>query len=847
MAASCSSDAIGPKEDSSATADESAQAQAAHPLSDDEEIKPELSAMISDTPGLLDCVIVFLSLHLLVYLSRHMREAVAPHHTRLVISAADKEEWSLWERIPIGLVKRLAASLTRLTSLIFRYPFAATLWCFDVFITFVEGHAEGRRTANMQGGSLQTIVLEWEGSLSSAMLGRLQRRDPPLPPPAVPPPTLDALTSITLLGGGHGILANRDWRMPSLARVGQTGWSYRSLGRFISTSRRLQHVDGDFSDGDWAKAFEHLPVGDGGQPGPLSQLKSMGKIWLFSVDETDRLQATLSSRGCRKALPGLHVSLSLAAIDVPDRTVARLCALDRLINSCCTSPDVPVRVSHLDGLSLKLDHFHTAPFPSNPTPTFRRTIQQVVQKASGVYFHLTDGPLPPATEAAIDLARTLSFDSATEVEVEVSANATIPSQDSMIISHLQQLPPRAGLLFRLYSARAAQPGVAGAVGAMMAAKMHKYVQNVDLAELLGEDAVRVLEGLGRDREVGIVRIRWANLEQLTSTTATLPAIDGLAVVVAQHVGDEQEAAHFNSCLVSLCQSVRGLKRVDTYVDVTETAVPDVVELLDRGTKLGSDFSVTDFSVTNLRRGHGTVKVTATRDTIPQAAAPAGAGAGAGAVVSRGPPESHEQASAPAAASSAGRPRVAAEMVDDTEHYAPFLTECASAAEEGRMPHIAPSNPQSGGGAVAVVPNGPSGAAVALSSITSAASPPLTSRAMRPMLLPSMPHPPPRPHTAMTTFMVMANYPSPAPMIPPYARPPLPASLPGGTAAPQAHHQVPFPPPSAAPAIRGPPGAPPTIPWWYQPHGGIPPNAHGQPRQPPRGRQQEGRGNSWMGD
>ncbi|CEL97636.1 unnamed protein product [Vitrella brassicaformis CCMP3155] len=658
MAASCSSDAIGPKEDSSATAaDESAQA--AHPLSDNEEIKPELSAMISDTPGLLDCVAVFLPLHLRVYVSRHMREAVAPHHTRLVISPADKEERSVWERIPIGLVKGLAASLTRLTSIIFCYPVFATLWCFDVFITFVEGHAEGRRTANMQGGSLQTIVLE-KVSLSWDK-PRLQRCDLPLPPPAVPPPTLHALTSVTGLADGvvtrrrphrvvwtepygHSRMADRGWRMPSLARVEQTGWSCPSLGRFICTSRRLQHVDGDFSGGGWASAFEHLPVGDGGQPGPLSQLKSIGKIRILcsqrraSVESSGlrQLQVALSARGCRKSLTGLDVVLP----PDPAELCGDLCALDGLVTNCCISPDVPVSVgigtNAFNPFSLHTDHF-----PPNPTPTFRRTIQQVAQKIKRLPFSLREGPLPPATEAAIDLARTLSFDSATEVEVRVPFRATIPPQDSMIISHLQQLPPQAArLTVGGRPGLQAEPYVMGAVGAMVAAKMPKYVKEVIGESWVGEDAVRVLEGLGRDREVGSVKIKYVFLEQLTSTAATLPAIHELEV--------EGEPSQ---------RSVRGLRRVEIHVDVRKTAVSDVVELLDRGTKLGSGFSVTNLQIDKcvLDSRDSDVVVTATRDMRPQVAA------GAAAVASRDPAASHDLA----AALSAGRLRVGAEMVDGT--------------------------------------------------------------------------------------------------------------------------------------------------------------------------------------
>ncbi|CEM19487.1 unnamed protein product [Vitrella brassicaformis CCMP3155] len=102
----------------SAAAHESAQPE----RSPRRHINNGLVDTITDTPGLLDCIAVFLPLHVLVQLSRHIWERAAPDHTRLVISAKDSEAGPIWQRIPLDLVTRLATALTRLTSVVFVYP-----------------------------------------------------------------------------------------------------------------------------------------------------------------------------------------------------------------------------------------------------------------------------------------------------------------------------------------------------------------------------------------------------------------------------------------------------------------------------------------------------------------------------------------------------------------------------------------------------------------------------------------------------------------------------------------------------------------------------------------------------
>ncbi|CEM28704.1 unnamed protein product [Vitrella brassicaformis CCMP3155] len=203
-----------------------------------------LRQQIADTAGLLSIVMAFLPIPLLTQLQlpplTWQNAARKQHH--LTISAADKDERSFWERTTIGLVTEWATYLTKLTHVVLCYPFGRfaygfPMWCLDVFVAMVEGHVAGRRAANMGGGTLQTMTIEKGVRLTDSLRQAVPRTHQP--DPLDPPPTLHALTTIAGLTREHQGLADRGWRMPSLAIVRQEVWHPDSFGQIISSSRSL--------------------------------------------------------------------------------------------------------------------------------------------------------------------------------------------------------------------------------------------------------------------------------------------------------------------------------------------------------------------------------------------------------------------------------------------------------------------------------------------------------------------------------------------------------------------------------------------------------------------------------
>mmetsp|Transcript_23875 Transcript_23875/g.68658 ORF Transcript_23875/g.68658 Transcript_23875/m.68658 type:complete len:175 (-) Transcript_23875:477-1001(-) len=142
-------------------------------------------------------------------------------------------------------------------------------------------------------------------------------------------------------------------------------------------------------------------------------------------------------------------------------------------------------------------------------------MKQLAQKATSVKYIFTqdnldnlDNPSP----AAIDMAKTLSFDEATDVRVENARGfhppANIPSPHPTIITHLQPFSTQATRL-------CVASGLGGAAGELLAGKMPKEVRVVDVERGLGgEEKVGVLTALGREREVRDVRMGQVDIDQL---------------------------------------------------------------------------------------------------------------------------------------------------------------------------------------------------------------------------------------------------------------------------------------------------------------------------------------------
>ncbi|CEM19607.1 unnamed protein product [Vitrella brassicaformis CCMP3155] len=488
---------------------------------------------IADTPGLFSIVMPFLPIHLLMQLQlpplTWQNAARKQHH--LTISAADENERSFWQRTTTDLVKEWATYLTKLTCVVLCYPLGFPMWCLDVFVAVIEGHIAGRRAANMDGGTLQTISIEEGVRLTDTARRTVARIDPPLPPPLDPPPTLHALTTITGLTLYHEMLADRRWRMPSLPIVRQGEWGFDSLrlGQIISSSRSLRRVDGSFRGDGWARVFEGVPEAPAGQRGgPLSNLESIGTILVegdypAGIDRqfVARLEAVLVARGCRQLLKQLHVRF--AAYDVlrdilpvllDRRYVPVLLALDHLVATCCRQ-DTELTLTAKGNLEFDLSIFYHTDFPTHPSPSFKTMIQQLARQATSVhYFFTQDGLTDPHTnpsQSAIDIASSLSFDKVKTVSIKNTPGfdppANTPSPHPSIITHLQPFPKASRLDVK--------SKLGGAAARLLADRMPKEVERADIQEALGgEEKVGVLTALGREREVRDVRMGQVDIDQL---------------------------------------------------------------------------------------------------------------------------------------------------------------------------------------------------------------------------------------------------------------------------------------------------------------------------------------------
>ncbi|CEL95748.1 unnamed protein product [Vitrella brassicaformis CCMP3155] len=434
--------------------------QAAPAASDEDhrraERETELRQAIADTPGLVNCITAFLPLYLLGLLSNTAWDHAAPTHTHLTIDSTNSNERSVWQRVPLALVTQWANKLTRLTAITLRYPVGKALWCIDVFITVIEGHVAGRRAANMNGGTLRSIILEGVRLAKREM--STVRRPQQLPPDqialVVPPPSLDALTTITGLLYDHRFLADRDWRMPLLERVEQDKWVPDELGQFICSSRSLKHVGGDLGFGSLIPTYQASAA-------------------------VDRLQMALVSRGCRRSLTRLTVSTGLYGFD--SSVLPLLQSLESLHSSCCR-PDAEIAFEARYVGSFDLSLFYSDHLLPTTSPLVMTTIQAAARNAIHLNYDISQHgfthPVDSPSQAAIDIAKTLTFDTVNDVIVR-NAHGFVPppntpSPQPAIIDHLQQFPRAREL--RVESAHG------GAAGRLLAEKMPSKVVKVTFGE-----------------------------------------------------------------------------------------------------------------------------------------------------------------------------------------------------------------------------------------------------------------------------------------------------------------------------------------------------------------------------
>ncbi|CEM01716.1 unnamed protein product [Vitrella brassicaformis CCMP3155] len=565
-----------------------------------EERERELRQQISDTPGLLTCITAFLPLCLLVQLSDNTSQHSLPKHRNLIISSSDSAERRIWQRVPLDLVTKWAARLTRLTAIVLRYPMGAVCWCFDVFIKTIEGHVAGRRAANMQGSTLRTITLEG-AQLTRREMQSLQRRDPPLPSIVQPPPSLGALETVSGVTLAHSGLANRGWLMPSFERLAQQGWDASDVGQFVGSSRSLRHVDGEFEADEWAGVFEYMPVAAAGQPGPLGHLERIGTVVLRGSPDAaraavDRLQAALWSRGCRQTLTRLTLWMEIRSIDGSILPLVE--SVESLRRACCR-PDAQVAFSSSPFVQhFELSLFYSDDFPPNPSPLFKAIMHQLARRARCVVYAITQHdlthPIDSPSDAAVDVASSLSFDRAEKVSVRGHIDPPPPPHTPLphptIIEHLQRFP-RAGQLWIC-------GWLCASVGHLLADKMANQVAEV-VTRRLSVDALGVLGVLGGGREVRKVMI-WLSegaLDELGTeemvaavNRTNLPRIDKLCFYVyqvsAEGAGNRIRAAFTPALLSALFDHVPGPQSVSLSAGASDPARASIRAVFPDGSTIG---------------------------------------------------------------------------------------------------------------------------------------------------------------------------------------------------------------------------------------------------------------------
>ncbi|CEL93423.1 unnamed protein product [Vitrella brassicaformis CCMP3155] len=601
----------------------------------------------------------------------HARTRAAAFQTRLVIdcdTTADDDYWQwtkglvFWQRLPLDFVMRIAARLTHLREITLRHPRFCLMWCIDAFLTFIEttaalptpaeplsSHGAPQQSASQRGGALQTIAFESVG-LTVAELRKLKRSNPDLPPPVTPAPTLPSLKGVTGALREHRVLADRGWRMPALERVeqprvarqhrvladrswhmpaleyvDQEGWDVETLGRFISSSSSLKEVERRcWTWGEWATAFERMPVAPVGQPGPLGHLQTMRGIgyvhepFMESVQEyrigIKRLQGVLTSRGCRKALTRLDV-------EIPPfenhHSLSALLDVDGFVSTCCARPDVPVPTTVEKYASFELSLFYADDFPARPSRFIKTAIQEAAKQARYVTYTISQQdlthPVDSPSQTTIDIVNSLSFDKAHIVTVENARGFVplpgTPSRASAIIEHLQQFPTAedpCSLWVR--------SSVGGTPGRLLAQKMPREVGTVPFdQDESREDRRLMLEALGEGREVRTVRVGHWKGDPISLAhrgpfegwgSPGSPAIRDIHIDFS--VSDELEplaAAELvrDSLATLLNAGVRGLRRVVVLLPMQHDLDGAIRQLLPDKVEIG-DFTI----ITDPRRTRWTV-------------------------------------------------------------------------------------------------------------------------------------------------------------------------------------------------------------------------------------------------
>ncbi|CEM11835.1 unnamed protein product [Vitrella brassicaformis CCMP3155] len=318
-----------------------------------------------------------------------------------------------------------------------------------------------------------------------------------------------------------------------------------------------------------------MPVAVAGQPGPLARLECIGTVLLggdFAHPRAavDRLRAALWSRGCRQSLTQL--TLRMGFYSVYSSVLPLMQSVESLHRACCR-PDAPVIFENSIVGSFELSIFNSDDFPPNPSPLFKTIMQHLARQTSRVFYTITQHdlthPVDSPSDAAVDVASSLSFDRAAAVFVQASFQqpppSHTPSPQPTIIEHLQPLPRATTLLIH------DRLGVSA--GRLLADKLANHVAKVETLGPPAVDALGVLGGLGGGRVVRQVSIDPGELgtEEIVVAAAgltNLPMIDNLCFkfdldeMSVEDAGSRIRAVFTSTLLSALFSLFPGLQTVD---------------------------------------------------------------------------------------------------------------------------------------------------------------------------------------------------------------------------------------------------------------------------------------------
>ncbi|CEM19220.1 unnamed protein product [Vitrella brassicaformis CCMP3155] len=371
-----------------------------------------------------------------------VRKGALRQQTHIAIDSSTEDARQFWDNMTPEEAFQLGKKLVNLTALTLVQPRHERSWCLRSMICIVEGHAAGRREACETKGQQHMSKGSLETvELTTTSTTTTSNSSPPFQlSPLTEPPTLHALRAVSGAVRQHRPLRH-------LQTIGGITWAHKDEGQV----RRLQDV--------------------------------------------------LSSRGCRRSLTRLDVEI--AAFEDHD-TLSALLAVDGFINTCCVSPDVPLKVTGAPG-DFELSLLYADAFPPRPSPFIKTAIKDAARQAIAVTYSLSQHdlthPLDDPSQAAVEMASSLSFDKA-EYVVVCDAISFVPPPGTppptpAIINHLQQLPGARDL--DVYSA------VGVAAGRLLAQKMPMQVGRVCFgAAVSAQDRIGVLEALGERVAVGNV-------------------------------------------------------------------------------------------------------------------------------------------------------------------------------------------------------------------------------------------------------------------------------------------------------------------------------------------------------